>query len=278
MRFWLVDTFTTTIFAGNPAAVCLLEKKLETAVLQKIAREFNVHETIFVSPLQNQHFQINWFTPFANESVCGHGLLAAAHVLWQELKFEDIDDQTIYFDTPNGIFMITKEGKKISIHLPLKQAEQTPAPERLINALGFPPISVSKCGQIYLVEMFNVKQVFKLEPDIAKLGKIPCSGVVVTAEGNSDVSYDFASRFFAPNEGFQEDPVTVWNHCFLGDYWKKRLNKDVFTAFQEADRGGILDIVCNGDQTIISGECITSMYGEVCNMNNWAFNDNLFDD
>lgn len=85
MQFWLVDVFASSVFDGNPAAVCLLDRNITPAVMQKIAREFNMHETIFVSALQNQHFQIQWFTPFANESICGHGLLAAAHVLWREI-------------------------------------------------------------------------------------------------------------------------------------------------------------------------------------------------
>lgn len=275
MQFWLVDVFASSVFDGNPAAVCLLDRNITPAVMQKIAREFNMHETIFVSALQNQHFQIQWFTPFANESICGHGLLAAAHVLWRELNIRSIDKEVIYFDTPLGIFMVSQNGKKLTIHLPSKQAVSAAAPDRLINALGTPPIAVSKCGQIYIVEMFSVKHVFKLDPDIAKLSKIPCNGVVITAEGGDDVEYDFASRFFAPSEGLREDPATLWTHCFLGPYWEHRLNKSTLLAMQYSDREGIISLECCGEQIKITGECVTSASGNLCNMS-WSFNNDLF--
>lgn len=262
MQFWVVDTFTASAFGGNPAVVFLLEKALSTSVLQKIAREFSVNETVFITPLQNQHFKIQTFTPLSNESVCGHGLIAAGHVLWNELKLENINPEVIYFDLPAGIFMMSNNKNQITVHTPAKIAEPAAAPDRLINALGTPPIAVSKCGEIYVVEMFNPRHVLKVEPDVAKLEKIPCAGVVVTAEGGADVPYDFMSRFFA--QGLKEDPVTLWNHCFLGPYWAHRLSKASLIAYQATDRGGQLTIECQQEQVLISGECITSIKGEVC--------------
>ncbi|MDR1207776.1 MAG: PhzF family phenazine biosynthesis protein [Holosporales bacterium] len=264
MQFWVVDAFAKSVYDGNPAVVCLLENNLSINVQQKIAREFNVHETVFVTPLQNQHFKVQVFTPSSNDSVCGHGLLAAGYVLWNELSLPDIDPEVIYFDLPSGIFMISKGKNKITVHTSTKTAEPAPAPDRLINALGTPPIAVSKCGQIYLVEMFNPRHVLKLEPDIAKLEKIPCAGVVVTAEGGGDASYDFISRFFAPSQGLNEDPVTLWTHCFLGPYWAHRLERSSLIAHQKADRGGTLFIECIQEQVLISGECVPSMKGVAC--------------
>lgn len=270
MDFWVVDTFASVVFEGNPAVVCLLEKDLSTNVMQNIAREFNVHETVFVTPLQNQHFKIQIFSPWSNEPVCGHGLIAAGHVLWNELKLPGIDPDIIYFDLPAGIFMISNRKDKITVHAPAKTAEPAPAPDRLINALGAPPIAVSRCGQIYVVEMFNPRHVLKLEPDIAKLEKIPCTGVVVTAEGGGDAQYDFISRFFAPSQGFKEDPVTLWNHCFLATYWAHRLARSSLVAHQKANRGGDLFIECVQEQVLISGSCISSMKGSTCNCSNWS--------
>lgn len=275
MQFWIVDTFASSVLEGNAAAVCLLDRSVTPSVMQKIAREFNVHETVFISALQNQHFQIQWFTPYANDSVCGHGLLAAAHVLWRELNWTGIDPENIYFDTPTGIYMITQKGKMLTINVPSRQATSAAAPDRLINALGTPPIAVSKCGQIYIVEMFSVKHVLKLDPDIAKLTKIPCSGVVITAEGGNEDDYDFASRFFAASEGLQEDPVTLWTHSFLATYWEHRLNKSSLVAKQSSDRDGTVYMECCGEQVKISGECITSANGSFCNMP-WSFPNEIF--
>lgn len=304
VRFWMVDTFAASVFEGNLASVCLLDRELAPSTLQKIAREFNTHETVFLSPLQNQHFQTQIFTPLGRESVCGHGLIAAAHVLWNELNLENLDAETLYFDTNFGIFMVTrpskeseealegkaplaetpvpsvfhKNAKLITLHAGVRMAEPTAVPDRLINALGTPPIAVSKCGPIYVVEMFNPKQVLKLEPDIAKLEKVPCNGVVVTAEGGQDVPYDFMSRFFAPNEGMKEDAVTLWNHCFLGPYWANRLGRTSFVAMQTAcGRTGLLHLDVIGEQIKITGEGVTSMRGELCGISNWALKPDLFE-
>jgi PhzF family phenazine biosynthesis protein len=276
MLFWVVDTFTHNLFEGNPAAVCWTERALHPDVFQKIAREFNVHETVFLSPLQNQHFQANIYTPTSNESFCGHSLLAAAHVLWEELKPEGLDPAVIYLETKLGIFMVSAHGNSITVHTTAKMAEPAAVPDRLVNALGSPPIAVSRYEQTYVVEMFNPKQVVKLKPDIAKIEKIACRGVVVTAEGGNDVEYDFISRFFAPNEGFKEDSVTLWNHCFLAPYWKMRLKKNTFKALQCAVRGGFLDIECVDEHVNISGECVVSSSGKVRGLSNWLFHSDLF--
>lgn len=264
MRFWIVDAFATSLFEGNPAAVCWLEGELPEEDLQKIAREFNVHETVFVTPLQNQHFRVQIFTPKAHESVSGHGLLAAAHVLWHEgMEIFADKEASIYFETSLGIFLTTIIDGKMTLHTVAKVAEPAAVPDRLINALGTPPIAVSRCGQIYVVEMFSPKHVLKLEPDITKLEKVVCRGVVVTAEGGNDVRYDFMSRFFAPSEGFKEDAVTLWNHCFLGPYWAHRLGRTSFVAMQTSNRTGYLGLECVNGQVRISGECTTSMRGEI---------------
>lgn len=280
----MVDTFTTSVFDGNQAAVCLLEKELASSVLQKIAREFGTHETVFITPLQNQHFQTQIFTPLDCESVCGHGVIASAHVLWNELNIEGLDPDTLYFDTNFGIFMVTRstdegnhEIKELTLHAGARKTELTAVPDRLINALGVPPIAVSKCGPIYVVEMFNPKQVIRLTPDIAKLEKVPCNGVVVTAEGEGGAPYDFMSRFFAPNEGMKEDAVTLWNHCFLGPYWMDRLGRTTFTAMQtDGNRMGFLHLDVQAEQIKISGTGVTSLKGDLCGVMNWSLSSDLF--
>lgn len=263
MKYWIVDAFATSPFEGNPAAVCWLDTSYPSAALQKIACEFHLHETVFLSPLQNQHVQVQIFTPTAQESVCGHGLLAAAHVCWAEQLVTQEAASPLYLETPRGIFPVTREGSQITLTTKAKIAEPAAVPERLINALGSPPIAVSRCGQIYVVEMYNPKQVLKLEPDIAKLEKILCRGVVVTAEGGNDVPYDFMSRFFAPGAGFKEDAVTLWNHCFLASYWARRLEKTALEAMQGADRTGALQVECENGQVKITGTCTLSMQGEL---------------
>ncbi|MDR0624953.1 MAG: PhzF family phenazine biosynthesis protein [Holosporales bacterium] len=270
MRFWIVDTFSSSLFEGNTAVVCLLERDVAAPVLQKIAREFNAHETVFVSPVSGNNFQIKWFTPFSQESLCGHGLLAAAHVLWNEMS--EISSDFANFDTPTGTIMVSKKDNKIVLRTRKKIDEPSASPDRLINALGIPPISVSKCEQIYIVEMFSVKQIMKLEPDISKLEKVPCNGVVVTAEYGNDVPYDFASRFFAPRMGINEDHATVWNHCLLGPYWSTRLGRSSFVAVQSLKRKSVISVECSGNYVNISGDCAVVASGSLRNVSDWTIN------
>lgn len=80
----VVDAFTDKPFRGNPAAVCLLEEALDRVLMQSIALEMNLSETAFVLPAENGQWQLRWFTPEAEVTLCGHATLAAAHVLYEE--------------------------------------------------------------------------------------------------------------------------------------------------------------------------------------------------
>ncbi|MEO8514547.1 MAG: PhzF family phenazine biosynthesis protein, partial [Ignavibacteria bacterium] len=75
--------------------------------------------------------------------------------------------------------------------------------------------------------------------------------------------YDFVSRFFAPEKGIQEDPVTGSAHCALAPYWKERLGKDTFKAYQASERGGILGLKVIGDRVILAGDAVTVISGQI---------------
>jgi len=57
-----VDAFTSEIFSGNPAAVCLLDSWIEDRYLQSIAAENNLFETAFLVR-NTDGFDLRWFTP-----------------------------------------------------------------------------------------------------------------------------------------------------------------------------------------------------------------------
>ena len=99
-----------------------------------------------------------------------------------------------------------------------------------------------------------------MAPDFTKLLKVPMRGVIVTAKS---VDYDFVSRFFAPEVGIFEDPVTGSAHCCLGPYWSKKLGKDKLIAYQASERGGVLKVQVNGDRVLISGKAVTVMEGDL---------------
>ena len=80
MTYFIIDAFTDKAFAGNPAAVCLLERPLTNEVMASIAREMNLSETAFVRR-EGDAWRLRWFTPAVEVPLCGHGTLATARAL-----------------------------------------------------------------------------------------------------------------------------------------------------------------------------------------------------
>ncbi len=262
MKFWTVDAFTNEPFKGNPAAVCVLDHFLDDDLMQKIAAEVNLSETVFVAPKQSPHYNIRWFTPTTEVNLCGHATLAAAHILWNEEPISATTD-TIYFDSYSGVLMAQKNGDSITLDLPSYQSELISMPDGLVEALGgVSPLCVSKAHDDLIVELYSTKKVRELQPDIAKLNEINCRGIIVTADGEEGEEYDFVSRFFAPHVGVNEDPVTGSAHCKLAPYWAERLGKNEFTAYQASKRGGVLKVRYDRERVFLTGQAVTVFRGK----------------
>ena len=150
MRFWTVDAFTTQPFTGNPAAVCILESFLDDILMQKIATEINLSETAFLVAKPTGHYDIRWFTPITEVKLCGHATLAAAYILWRELK---VDKDTLYFDSLSGILMATYQHDKITLDFPAYGSEPMAIPDGLTSALGVAPVCVSKAFDDCIIEL-----------------------------------------------------------------------------------------------------------------------------
>lgn len=262
MKFWTVDSFTNEIFKGNPAAVCVLDQFPQDDLMQKIAAEVNLSETTFVVPKQNSHYDIRWFTPTTEVNLCGHGTLAAAHILWTEEAIPAVSD-TIYFDSSySGVLMAQKSGDSITLDFPAFQAELMSMPDGLMDALGVAPVCVSKAQEDWIIELNNTQQVRDLQPDIAKLSQLNCGDIIVTADGEEGEEYDFVSRVFAPQVGINEDPVTGSAHCKLAPYWAERLGKNEFTAYQASARGGVLKVKYDRERVFLTGQAVTVFRGK----------------
>jgi len=111
-----------------------------------------------------------------------------------------------------------------------------------------------------LIEAESEEVVKDIAPDFTKLMKVPMRGVIVTAKSKE---YDFVSRFFAPEIGLFEDPVTGSAHCCLGPFWRKRLGKEKFNAYQLSERGGRLKVQVAGERVLISGKAVTIIEGNL---------------
>lgn len=253
-----IDAFTTQVFKGNQAAVCMLESWLPDDVLQSIAAEHNLSDTAFVVKEDKEVFQLKWFTPKIEVDLCGHATLAAAHVLFSIYNF---GNKPIRFKTKSGILLASQAvDGKITLDFPIFQFNKyTDNKEQVTEALGIKFTEIYKSRDIVVV-FDNEKDIINISPNFLLLKKLDCLGVIVTAKGSD---CDFVSRFFAPAVGIDEDPVTGSAHSSLVPYWSAKLKKTNLFARQLSHRTGELWCQLKGDRVIISGFAITYMQGMI---------------
>jgi PhzF family phenazine biosynthesis protein len=253
-----VDAFTDRPFAGNPAVVCLLPSWEDDGWLQAVAREMNLSETAFLVK-HSDYFDLRWFTPTVEVDLCGHATLAAAHILWQQ-GFAGGDE--IRFSTKSGVLKAHRRENEIELDFPLKPEKEAEAPPGLLMALAVSARYVGKSQFDYLVEVESEAVLRRIAPDFKRLASLPVRGIIITCPA-ADSQYDFVSRFFAPGAGIDEDPVTGSAHCCLADYWRKRLNKTEFLAFQASSRGGVVKVRVEKDRVFLGGKAVTVAGGKL---------------
>ncbi len=254
-----VDAFADEPFAGNPAAVCLLERERDADWMQKVAREMNLSETAFLAPRDDGH-DLRWFTPAVEVDLCGHATLASAHVLWETGRLAP--QAAARFHTRSGPLACRRGAEWIEMDFPAKPESPAPTPPGLLPALGAAALYVGRNVFDYLVVVDGEEVVRGLRPDLPSLGKLPVRGVIVTARAES-AGYDFVSRFFAPASGVPEDPVTGSAHCALGPFWAKRLGKDTLVGRQLSARGGTVRVRVDGERVFLGGKAVTVLKGEL---------------
>lgn len=256
IRIVTVDAFTNVPFAGNPAAVCVLDEARPDDWMRNVAREMNLSETAFVVPT-NGDFNLRWLTPAVEVDLCGHATIASAHVLWEDGHLPEGNQAR--FHTRSGLLTADRCGDWIELDFPVKIAVADEPPRELLPALGIDrPIAVTKNAFDYLVEVESEEQLRALNPDHPTLRRIPVRGVIVTAR-SSTPPFDFVSRFFAPASGIDEDPVTGSSHAALGPYWGDRLGRTEMTGYQASARGGVVRVRLNGGRIKIGGQAVTMM-------------------
>jgi PhzF family phenazine biosynthesis protein len=260
-----VDAFADAPFRGNPAAVCLLKGPADESWMQNVAMEMNLSETAFVTPTpEPDAFDLRWFTPAVEVDLCGHATLAAAHVLWETRRLEP--RSAARFHTRSGLLTCTlADDGAVRMDFPADEPRPVDAPPGLLDALGLAGADVTFVGRgrdDYLLALPAEGDVRSLRPDVRALSLIDARGVIATAPSDQPV-YDFVSRFFAPAAGVDEDPVTGSAHCTLGPYWRGRLKKIHFTAYQASPRGGVVGIVVRGDRIALTGQAVTVLRGEL---------------
>ena len=260
LRITQVDAFTSRPFAGNPAAVCILPKAADAAWMLNVAREMNLAETAFLVP-QKDGYDLRWFTPAVEVDLCGHATLASAHVLWEDGDLKPKEQAR--FHTKSGLLTADRRDGLIELDFPATPAAAAPPPAGLLEAVGGKTLFVGRSKFDYLVEIESEAAVRRLDPDMTAIARVAARGVIVTSRADKKSEYDFVSRFFAPQSGVPEDPVTGSAHCALTPYWSAKLAKNELRAFQASPRGGELRLRLAGDRVRIGGQAVTVLRGEL---------------
>ncbi len=227
-----VDAFTDRPFAGNPAAVCVLDAFPDDGWMQAVAREMNLSETAFLVDRDDGDRDLRWFSPTVEVDICGHATLASAHVLWEDGRVAK--GKPIRFHTRSGVLGAERDGDWIELDFPA-----APADDALVEVRELP----------------SEDRLRAFEPDMAELEQLTARVVYYTAPGTD--GFDYADRVFGPKVGIPEDPATGSAHCTLGPFWAERLGKRELMAHQLSARGGVFRVRVDGDRVKIAGQAVT---------------------
>jgi PhzF family phenazine biosynthesis protein len=255
LPIYTLDAFTSEVFRGNPAAVVVSDRALPVALMQAIAAENNLAETAFAVP-QGSIFAIRWFTPTVEIDLCGHATLAAAAAL---RRFGHTASNVIDFTCASGPLTVSHEGSRLALNFPSRPAEKRPVTPEVVEAIGAAPLELHQSKAMMAV-FATEEEIKALRPRMDLVAQQPGYGFIVTAPGRN---CDFVSRFFAPQSGVTEDPVTGSSHCTLIPYWSARLGKKTLFARQLSTRGGELWCEDRGERVSIAGHCALYLRGEI---------------
>lgn len=252
-----VDAFAIGPFSGNQAAVCPLDSWLPEETMQKIAAENNIAETAFLVP-EGDDYKIRWFTPLVEVDLCGHGTLASAFVVLNHLK--PGTEKVTFHSLHRGPLFVTIKEDMLVLDFPTDTLKKCVLPQLISESLNVTPLECLIGRSDYLLLLSDEEEVISVRPDFRKLAGADGRGVIVTAPGKE---VDFVSRFFAPQAGIDEDPVTGSAHTTLTPFWAPRLGKKSLRALQLSQRKGYLECSLNNDRTFIAGKAILFLKGEL---------------
>ena len=251
-----INAFTkeNEALSGSPAAVCYLEEFPADAVMLAIASQNNLPETAFVVP-EGEGYRIRWFSPTQEVALCGHATLAAAHVLFHDIK---PGLKSVSFNSLSGFLKADDIDSLVELNFPARPSEIISPPQLIIDAINFSPVEILASDD-YIVVLENEQQIARLEVDLDKLTKLDRRGVIFTAPGDT---VDFVSRVFHPKLGIGEDPACGSAHCELMPYWSKRLGKAVLHSYQLASRPAEFFCKIEDERVFLRGGCDTYFVGE----------------
>lgn len=266
-QMYQVDVFTKEYYKGNPAAVCILDEEIEDEYMRNIAAEMNLSETAFVLPIDKERniYSLRWFTPEVEVSLCGHGTIGTAKVIYDIFG---VKSDEIIFKTLSGDLIARKYETGIGIDMPLDTPLDIEPPTELLDSLEikeYEDIKIGKSTRKLIIKVKDESVILQLNPNFNEMKSIKfkddIKGVAITTMDTN--KYDFVSRYFNPWAGINEDPVTGSVHTVLASYWGKILNKVEMKAYQASPRGGELILKINDDRVELIGDAIIVLKGEI---------------
>lgn len=255
MKQYVVDAFTDKVFAGNPAAICVLDKWISDELMQKITTENNLSETAFAVK-EGKHYHLRWFTPGGEIDLCGHATLATAYTLF---RFYEKGADVLSFDTLSGVLTVRKNGDLLEMDFPAYELSPVEVTDKMVDAIGVKPLE-AYMGRDLLCVVSSEDEVRNAAPDQGKIMELDGLLVHLTAKG---ADFDCVSRSFAPKCGVAEDPVCGSGHCHIVPYWAKTLEKDSLVAYQASRRGGVLHCRIDGDRIVLAGNAARYSEAEI---------------
>jgi len=256
MRMYQVDAFADRVFAGNPAAVLLLDRWLTDDMMLAIAQENNLAETAFALARDDGSWDLRWFTPAHEVQFCGHATLATAHILLTETNAVG----PLTFHTHVGPLRVAQLSRGYRLDIPCLPPEPLDAlPSEIEGVFSTPPVYIFRNFENIFADLGSADAVRQFVPDLPLIALLGTVGLVVTGLDAHQSRADFVSRYFVPGAGIPEDPVTGSIHATLVPYWAGRLGRERLTAFQASARGGWLDCELAGDRVYLVGTAVTFM-------------------
>ncbi len=268
LLIYYVDAFSSKVFGGNPAAVCPLDNWLSDELMQKIAAENNLSETVFFtkSDESEYNFEIRWFTPYDEVDLCGHATLAASYVIFNKT---DYPSDNIKFNSRSGLLNVSNKNDTYELDFPKWNIKPASQNYDMVNIIEIDAIEIIESVDLIAV-LKSEKDLLSVNPRLDMIERLNYRGLVITSISEIN-NIDFVSRAFFPNLGIKEDPVTGSAHCALAPYWNKKLTKNELFAYQYSKSSSKLpvrvgELRCRtsekDDRVFISGEARLYMEGK----------------
>lgn len=258
MKYFVVDAFTDSLFKGNPAGVCLIDRWPSEETMQKIAAENRLSETAFVYRRDDGDYDIRFFTPGTEVELCGHATLGTSYVL---AHFVDPEQEEFRYHSKGGALRAKRlDGDRFELDFPAWTPEPVPVTQAMRNALGFEPEGAWLTRDLVLL-VDSPETVLNYQPKLAAIASIPeGTGLFLTAKGTES---DFVCRTFFPKISIDEDPVCGSANCTLIPFWSERLGKKELINYQLSPRTGVVYCKDEGERVRISGHATLYLTGEI---------------